>query len=157
LSSGFVEPIESTGIHLIQRAVMLLVEYLPDRHFSDALRHAYNARMSALYDEVRDFIVLHYILAKRDEPFWRDSRNVPLSDSLRECVALYDEPGRIENRRLQLFPEPSYFYILSGNGRLPRRPTLEAEFASAGEIWQLLDRVREENRQFVARMPTHAA
>jgi tryptophan 7-halogenase len=157
LASGFVEPLESTGIHLIQRAVMLLVEYLPDRTFNEALRRTYNARMAALYDEVRDFIVLHYILARRDEPFWQDARNVPLPDTLRESLSLYEENGRIDLPRLQLFLEISYFFILSGNGRLPRRLVAQAEAARAGEIWHILDRIRQDNRDFAARMPAHAA
>jgi tryptophan halogenase len=157
LASGFVEPLESTGIHLIQRAIMLLIEYLPDRQFNDALRRTYNARMAALYDEVRDFIVLHYILTEREEPFWRDARNVPLPDTLRESLEVYDETGRIEGPRLQLFPEVSYFHILSGNGRLPRRPIVEADLAQPGEIWPLLDQIRASNREFAAQMPTHAA
>ena len=157
LSSGFVEPLESTGIHLIQRAVMMLVEYLPDRAFNDALQRAYNARMAALYDEVRDFIVLHYILTRRDEAFWRDARNVSLPATLEESLALYDENGRIDTPRLQFFLEASYFFILSGNGRVPRRPIMEAEAAPAGEIWHILDRIRQDNRDFAVRMPTHAA
>jgi tryptophan halogenase len=156
LASGFVEPLESTGIHLIQKTIMLLVDYLPDRRFNDALRRAYNAKMAAVYDEIRDFIVLHYILSQRDEPFWRDARNVPLPDTLRESLAIYDETGRIENPRLQLFPETSYFFILSGNGRLPRRQIVEADLAPPGEIWRMLDRIREESREFAARMPAHA-
>jgi tryptophan 7-halogenase len=155
LASGFVEPLESTGIHLIQKAIMLLVGYLPDCDFNDALRRAYNARMADAYDEVRDFIVLHYLLAQRDEAFWRDARNVPLPDSLRENLALYEETGRIESPRLQVFPETSYFFILSGNGRLPRRPIVEADVANPAEVWQLLDRVRAENREFTDRMPSH--
>ena len=156
LSSGFVEPLESTGIHLIQRAIMLLVEYMPDREFSDVLRQAYNKRMASLFDEVRDFIVLHYILTNREEPFWRDSRHVPLPETLRESLALYDETGRIDSQRLQLFTESSYFFILSGNGRVPRRPVIEADLAPAGETWQLLDRIRRENQEFATRMPAHA-
>lgn len=154
-SSGFVEPLESTGIHLIQRAIMLLLDYLPDRRFSEALRTAYNSRMAALYDEVRDFIMLHYLLASRDEPFWRDAREAPAPETLRESLALYDEGGRIESTRLQLFTESSYFFILSGNRRLPRRPIVEADLARAGEIGHILDRVRRENHTFADRMPTH--
>jgi tryptophan 7-halogenase len=157
LSSGFVEPLESTGIHLIQKAVKLLVEYLPDRGSNEALRSAYNNAMAAVYDEVRDFIVLHYILSQRDEPFWRDSRNVPLSDSLRETLSLYDATGRIENPRLQLFMEPNYFFILAGNGRLPRRPVIEADIAPAGQTRHVLERIREQNRTFVTQMPSHSA
>jgi tryptophan halogenase len=156
LSSGFIEPLESTGIHLIQRAVMLLVDYMPDRRLNNALRHTYNARMGRLYDEIRDFIVLHYILSQRDEPFWRDARNVPLPDTLRESLALYDETGRIDSPRLQLFLDANYFFILSGNGRLPRRPIIEADLAPLNEIRQLLDGVRQENRDFAIRMPSHA-
>jgi tryptophan halogenase len=157
LSSGFIEPLESTGIHLIQKAVRLLVDFLPDRTFSPALRDAYNAAMGEAYDEVRDFIVLHYILGGRDEGFWQDARNVPLPDSLRESLALYDETGRIKNSRLQLFLEPNYFFILAGNGRLPRRLIVEADIAPAGETRHVLDQIREQNRQFVAQMPNHSA
>jgi tryptophan halogenase len=155
LASGFVEPLESTGIHLIQKAVKLLIKYLPDRGFSGALRGAYNGEMSDLYDEVRDFIVLHYWLAQRDEPFWRDARNVPLPDTLREKIALYDETGRIETSKRQLFTETSYFFIFTGNGRFPKRMIVEADVASRGEVWQILDRVRAENRDFADRMPGH--
>ena len=157
LSSGFIEPLESTGIHLITKAVRLLVDYFPDRGFNDALRRAYNSTMAAIYDEVRDFIVLHYILSQRDEPFWRDARNVPLPDSLQESLALYDETGRIQSPRLQLFSESNYFFILAGNERLPRRTIVEADVAPAGEIWQILDGIRQKNRQFVEKMPAQSA
>ncbi len=157
LSSGFIEPLELTGIYLIQKAVRLLVDYLPDRTFNDALRRAYNAAMAAVYDEVRDFIILHYVLSQRDERFWRDARDVPLPDTLHESLALYDETGRINNPRLQLFLEPSYFFILAGNGRLPRRLVVEADIAPPGETRHVLDRIREQNRQFAAQMPSHGA
>ncbi len=101
-----------------------------------------------LYDEIRDFIVLHYILSQRDEPFWRDARNVPLPDTLRENLALYDETGRIDSPRLQLFLDANYFFILSGNGRLPRRPIIEADLAPSNEIRHLLDRVEAGESRF---------
>jgi tryptophan halogenase len=157
LAAGFVEPLESTGIHLIQEAVVRLVEYLPDRDCNDALRRAYNARMAAMYDEVRDFIVLHYLLAGREEPFWRDARNVPLPDTLRESLAVYEENGRIENARLRLFIEASYFAILTGNAKLPRRPIAEADSANVAELGRLLARVRVSNDEMAARMPSHKA
>lgn len=157
LASGFIEPLESTGIHLIQKAVRLLVDYFPDRDFGDPLRDAYNAAMAAVYDEIRDFIILHYILTRRDEPFWQDARNVPLPDTLRETLAVYDETGRIKNPRLQLFLEASYYFILAGSGRLPRRPVLEADLLPAGETWHLLDGIRAQARQLAAKMPSHSA
>jgi tryptophan halogenase len=157
LASGFVEPLESTGIHIIHKAVKLLVKYLPDRDFNDALRDAYNREMDELYDEVRDFIVLHYWLAKREEPFWRDSRNVPLPESLRARIALYDETGRIESNKRELFVETSYFFIFTGAGRLPRRMIAEAESAGRGDVWRILDGIRADNCDFAERMPPHGA
>ena len=128
---------------------------MPDRSFSDVLRRAYNKQIAEVYDEVRDFILLHYILARRDEPFWREARNAPMPDTLAEKIALYDETGRIETGTRQLFPETSYFFIFEGNGRLPRRLIVEAEIAGPGNVWQLLDRIRAENRESAARMPSH--
>ena len=158
LASGFVEPLESTGIHLIQQAVMLLVEYLPDRDFNDALRRAYNARMAAMYDEVRDFIVLHYLLAGREEPFWRDARNVPLPDTLRESLAVYEENGRIENARLRLFIETNYFAILTGNGQAAAAPDRGSRRRQRGRSSAGYSaRVRVSNDEMTARMPSHKA
>jgi tryptophan halogenase len=136
---------------------MSLVEYLPERDCNDALRRAYNARMAAVYDEVRDFIVLHYLLSEREEPFWRDARNVPLPDTLRESLAVYDENGRIEQLRLRLFIEASYFAILTGNERLPRRPIIEADCANVAELGRLLARVRASNDELAAGLPSHKA
>jgi tryptophan halogenase len=118
--------------------------------------------MAAVYDEVRDFIVLHYLLAGRDEPFWRDARNVPLPDSLRESLAIYEESGRIESGRiedvrLRLFFEPSYFAILTGNAKLPRRPIAEADCANMAELGRVLARVRASNGELAGRMPSHKA
>jgi tryptophan halogenase len=111
---------------------------------------------------VRDFIVLHYILAGREEPFWRDARNVPLPDTLRESLALYEESGRIESGRiedlrLRLFIEASYFAILTGNARLPRRPIIEADTANMAEVGRLLARLRASNNELAAQMPSHKA
>jgi tryptophan halogenase len=155
LSSGFVEPLESTGIHLIQKAVATLAEFLPDREFNPALAKTFNARMAGLMDEVRDFIVLHYILTRRNESFWRDSRAVQLPDTLRDLLEVYDETGRIQSTRLQLFVETNYFFILEGAGRAPRRVIPEVDAAPSGETRQMLERVRIENRRFLERMPSH--
>ena len=106
-AAGGLEPLESTSIHLTQAAVSRLAALLPDR--DDGLRRAYNAGMNALYDDVRDFIMLRYFLAGREEPFWRDARNIPLPDSLKETLAVYDENGRIEGQRLRAFTEFELF------------------------------------------------
>lgn len=83
LAAGFIEPLESTGLHLTQVAIELLLELLPDRRSPDILRDAYNRRMTRIFDEVRDFVQLHYLLSgRRDTPFWQDATAAPPSDAL---------------------------------------------------------------------------
>ena len=155
LSSGFVEPLESTGIHLIQKAVERIVDHFPDLGFAAPLRRAYNEAMARDYDEIRDFIQLHYLLTRRQEPFWRDSRHAPISDTLRERLALYDEAGRIDIPASHLFPDTSYYFILTGNDRLPRRSILEAQSEAAAQVWPILDSIRAKASETIVRMPGH--
>jgi tryptophan 7-halogenase len=155
LSSGFIEPLESTGIHLIQRAIELLIDHLPDMELADPPRRAYNRAMAGLYDEVRDFVLLHYYLTRRDEPFWRDSRAVPLPDSLSEALALYKETGKLEPIDTTVFADTNYFFILAGGDLLPRRTLPRAALAPSGETRQVLDRIREQNMVFARAMPSH--
>jgi tryptophan halogenase len=157
LSSGFIEPLESTGLYFIQIALELLMEYFPDRTFNQALKSAYNESMSSVYDETRDFILLHYLLSRReDSRFWRDSRSVEVPDALRDLLALYDEAG-IVPQGLSPFPPTSYHFILAGNGRLPRRPSPHAHRADFQEVRQIMDRIRARNLDVADPLPTHQA
>lgn len=156
LSSGFVEPLESTGLYLIQRSIELLLEYLPDRAMSERLRSRYNARMGALYEEVRDFIVLHYLLSRREEPFWRDSRNVGVPDALKAVIELHDENGKVESDRVTLFQEANVHFVFSGCGRNPRRVASATRQAELAKVEQVLGRIREQNEQFARTLPSHA-
>lgn len=157
LAGGFVEPLESTGIHFIQAGMEFLMEFFPDRRCDRALRDAYNREMAALYDEVRDFILLHYVLARREESFWRDARAVPLPPSLEKAIALYDEAGVIDPRSTSLFGEPSRHFIFSGSGRLPRRPEVRAMLPDANEVGEILRRIRDQNERAADELPLHRA
>lgn len=156
LASGFVEPLESTGLHIVVRALENFVSFLPDRQNSEVLRAVYNRRMADLYDEVRDFIILHYLLAQRNEPFWRDSRAVDVPESLRRRLALYDQNGHLEISSGGTFADTSYYFLLAGAGRLPRRPAACAELAPGHEIRAILDGLAKRNAAFAQDMPTHA-
>jgi tryptophan halogenase len=144
LSSGFVEPLESTGIHLIQKAVQLLADHLPRTPVDPPLRHSYNRAMGHAYEEIRDFIILHYLVARREEPFWRDARSVDLPDSLPAFLDLYDVCGLVDRRRCDVFPESSYHFILSGCDRLPARPAARAEAVNVAEIGDILSQRRDQ-------------
>lgn len=155
LASGFIEPLESTGIHLTQIAIELLLELLPDRRSNDALRNAYNRRMADLYDQIKDFVQLHYALSRREEDFWRDARAVAMSPSLVERLELYDECGWIDGLRGDGFQETSYYHILTGNGRLPRRPSAMSLSNDPDSTQAVLQQILAQNEQMLAQLPLH--
>ena len=96
LSSGFLEPLESTSIHFIQRGIAMLLTLFPDRNFRSAEIDRYNKILGAEYERVRDFLVLHYSTTERtDGELWSYCRNVPKPDSLQERIDLFQSHGRI--------------------------------------------------------------
>jgi tryptophan halogenase len=155
LASGFIEPLESTGIHLIQKAALLIADHLPKSRIDPPLRHSFNQAMGRLYQEIRDFIVLHYLVAKRAEPFWREARSVPLSDNLSSFLSLYDVCGLIDHKALDLFPEASYHYILAGSGRLPARPIARTDVINISVIGEALAQRRAQISQMLAVATKH--
>ena len=104
LASGFVEPLEATSIHMIARGMDFFLRYFPDRDCDAALIREYNRRMLADYEEIRDFIVLHYSATARDDsPFWQWCSNITLPDSLRERIELFKGRGALREGVDELF------------------------------------------------------
>lgn len=155
LASGFIEPLESTGIHLTQIAIEALLELLPDRRSDEVLQHAYNKRMVELYDQVKDFVQLHYSLSRREENFWKDARATSMSSSMQERLALYDECGWIDGLRADGFQETSYYHILTGNGRLPRRPCALSLAMDSNRTQEVLQAILKQNEEMLAQLPLH--
>jgi len=155
LASGFIEPLESTGIHLTQVAIETLLEFLPDRLSNDTIKKVYNHRMASLYDEVKDFVQLHYWLSKREEAFWRDAREAPLSSALVERLELYEDCGWIDGLRSDGFQETSYYHILSGSGRLPRRPSALSLATDPNRTQEVLQQILQQNESMLAQLPLH--
>ena len=120
LASGFLEPLESTSIHLAIRGVMNLLERFPDLDFDANNISAYNDEVIAETEGVRDFIVLHYILSERsDTPFWQAVGAIQPPDSLSARLAAYRATGRVNSRANELFTDLSWFYVLEGMGVRP--------------------------------------
>lgn len=156
LSSGFIEPLESTGLYFVHRALDLLRDCFPDRSFAPATRAAFNRHMRACYDEVLDFILLHYVTSARDDTaFWRDSRAVTLPETLSEALASYDDNGQLHLRRDELFGDANYYFILSGMERLPRRPTARAEVVQTERITPILSQIDAQNDEQLEALPGH--
>jgi tryptophan 7-halogenase len=156
LASGFVEPIESTGIFVIQRALALLLTYFPDLDFEPHLARRYNERMARTYDEIRDFILAHYVLTRRDDSaFWNACRGLALPDSLRELLEVYDRTGLVEPVEHAMFPAPSWYCILAGQRRLPSGAHAGAELSGFTQVRAILDSIREQNARLAQTLPGH--
>jgi tryptophan halogenase len=121
LSAGFVEPLESTSINLIENAVGMLIQYFPDRDFKPELAYEFNRYMGARYESVRDFIIMHYKLTNRsDTEFWRYCANMKIPDSLHHQIELFRESGRVVVYDHEGFSEPSFVSMLLGLGVVPQ-------------------------------------
>ncbi len=124
LSAGFLEPLESTGIFLIETGVDYLIELFPRLGRMELARDAYNREIATRYEECLDFINLHYCLSRRDTPFWREvARPERTTPRIREMLSLWEEkpPSRLDfTATLQLFAHVNYEYILYGMGWLPK-------------------------------------
>jgi len=159
LAAGFIEPLESTGIYLIEHALQQFIDYLPGRADHAVGQAKYNALMADLYDELRDFIVLHYaISARRDTTFWRDCTDpARLSPNLAALLALWDEkvPHTTDiNRKMSLFGASNYFYILAGLGRLPSSAIGQSRYIAPETSQRVLDQVARIRTAAVAQSPT---
>jgi len=120
LASGFLEPLESTSIHLVTSGMYHLLEHFPDRDFDQSNIDSYNSELITECERVRDFIVLHYCKTQRDDtPLWRYCSSMEIPDSLRERIELYRHTGRIRPRAGELFTDLSWFYIFEGLGIRP--------------------------------------
>lgn len=156
LAAGFIEPLESTAIHLIARGMDFFLRYFPDRDCDPALIREYNRRMTADYEEVRDFIVLHYAATSReDTPFWRWCRNIPLPDSLRERIELFQAQGAVREGVDELFRNTSWQSVFEGMDIRPRGHSPRVDHIDAQQIIAGLQTARYAIQGMVKSLPTH--
>jgi len=115
LSAGFLEPLESTSIYLIQEGITALLELFPDKTMPETDRAEYNARMDLYYERVRDFLLLHYVATERnDSEMWRYFTNMTLPDSLQEKIEAWQERGHIIRYEFGAFLPPSWVAVMMG-------------------------------------------
>jgi len=158
LSAGFVEPLESTSISLIETGVGTLLELWPDRDFRPELMAEYNRRIGSRYESIRDFIIMHYKLTKRDDTeFWRYCANMTIPDSLAHQIDLFRETGRITILDPDSFGQPSFVSMLTGLGVEPKRYDPFADAVDMRELHGHFAGLRDLIVQTVARMPAHGA
>lgn len=156
LSSGFLEPLESTSIHLIQSGIERLLLRLPSLSPSEADRAAFNADAALEIERIRDFIILHYTANGRHEPFWAERRATPLPDSLSERVELFRSSGRIDKGERDLFTEVAWQQVMIGQGIMPGQWHPLANQLNDNDLSAFLATVRQAVTGSVAAMPTQA-
>jgi tryptophan 7-halogenase len=157
LSSGFLEPLESTSIHFIQRSIALLVTYFPDRNFNPPDIDRYNKTIAAEYERVRDFLLLHYSMTERDDAeIWRYCRNVDKPDSLKERIDLFRSFGRLLREDNELFPLQSWLYVLVGQNVMPQSDDPLVDILDLTQVIDNLNNIRKVIGQCAGVMPTQA-
>ncbi|MES2126099.1 MAG: tryptophan halogenase family protein [Pseudomonadota bacterium] len=158
LASGFMEPLESTSIHMVQAAVSQLIDYFPDNGFNQVDIDAYNRHTRFHYERIRDFIILHYHLNQRtDSRFWIDCANMAVPETLKEKMTLYKAHGRIERFNNELFTEVGWLQVMQGQNLMTDSYHPLVDLQTEEGIHEYLESVREVIARSVEVMPDHAA
>ncbi|MBN8485705.1 MAG: tryptophan 7-halogenase [Sphingomonadales bacterium] len=156
LSGGFLEPLESTSIHLIQRAVLRLVRMLPAGRVSERDVAEFNEQQLADMVTIRDFLVLHYkVTERRDSPFWRQCAAMAIPDTLEQKIELFRETGRVFRKNEELFAESSWIQVMMGQGIMPQSYHPVAAKLRQEELDHFLGSLRDMVARTVAGLPSH--
>ncbi|MBI3349991.1 MAG: tryptophan 7-halogenase [Burkholderiales bacterium] len=157
LAGGFLEPLESTSIHLVQQTIQLLIDFFPDRAFSAADVAEFNAQSRFHWERIRDFIVLHYHVNQRDDSaFWRYCAHMAVPDTLREKMALYRAHGRVTRFNGELFTETAWLQVMAGQNLVPDGFHPLAALQPEDSVHAYLEAVHRSVAGSAARMPDHA-
>ncbi|WP_234036237.1 tryptophan halogenase family protein [Porphyrobacter sp. YT40] len=156
LSSGFIEPLESTSIHLIQNGIQRLFALFPDLPISPLERDEYNRGMHELYQDVRDFVILHYKATQReDSEFWRYVKHMAVPDSLARKIALWQHRGRVFRENAELFSLPSWVAVMLGQNIWPEAHDPIADTLDPDKVAAAMAQMRAAYADVAARLPAH--
>ena len=158
LAAGFLEPLESTSIHLIQEGITALIELFPTDRVDPLDADEYNERMGLNFERVRDFLLLHYVATQRgDSPMWRHFRHLKLPGSLQERIEAWLTRGYVLKYEFGVFLPPSWIAVMLGQNLVPEHHDPRVGRYSIADINGMLERVRLDTEAAVAATPTQAA
>ena len=157
LAQGFLEPLESTSIHLIQSGIARLMANFPDLDFAQANIDYFNERTRVEYEEIRDFLMLHYVVTRRDDsPFWDYVRTMPITDSLQLRIDQFKQTARVYHHGKDIFGTESWFAVMHGQGLRPRGYHPMANRMTDEELENRLGQIRRTWKACLDQMPRHS-
>ncbi len=157
LASGFIEPLESTAIHLVQTAISRLLDFLPNGPVADADRDSFNRLAVFEIEKIRDFVILHYAAnGRHGEPFWDALRTMDLPEPLAQRIAMFRASGRIVREHDELFDVPGWVQVMIGQGIMPESWHPLADQLDSSQLGGFLETVKAAYARDVARMPNHS-
>ncbi|MEL1263000.1 tryptophan halogenase family protein [Pseudoxanthomonas putridarboris] len=155
LAGSFIEPLESTTIHLIQRGIVHLLRMFPQVIAQPDIDQ-YNAQLDSELQHVRDFVVLHYHLTnRRDTPYWRAIANMDIPPTLKHRIELFRETGHVFRVPDELFAENSWIQVMMGQGVVPKQYHPTADVMSEPDLARFLDDIRANVDNTVRQLPAH--
>lgn len=158
LSSGFMEPLESTSIFLIQSGITKLLQLFPREGHNPVLADRYNAQLEFEFDRIRDFLILHYHATERDDtPFWNQCRTMSIPQELQDTIDLFRDSGRFYRNAEELFAEVSWIEVMIGQGIVPRGYHPIVDQVPDEDLYRYVAGVGDTISQCVDAMPMHQA
>lgn len=158
LSSGFLEPLESTSLYLIQMGISKFISLFPSADLQPVVVAEYNRQMSQQFDQVRDFIILHYCTTERDDsPFWNYCRTMSIPDTLQHKIDLFREAGRVFRYEDELFSRPSWVAVMLGQNLVPKVCDPIVATLGPAQVDHSLTSMRRAMDAAAQKMSTHAA
>ncbi|MFL6619786.1 MAG: tryptophan halogenase family protein, partial [Povalibacter sp.] len=156
LAAGFMEPLESTSIHLVQAGITKLLALFPDKHFDPTTSNEYNRLSTLSWERIRDFIILHYHATSRDDaPLWNHCRTMTIPESLRRKIDLFSNSGRFFRDDDELFVDSNWIAVFLGQNVWPQSYDALVDAIDTDAVRTKLERLRSMLRQAAQMLPTH--
>lgn len=158
LSAGFLEPLESTSLYLVQTAILRLIKLFPDAKFHNANIEQFNKETNFEIERIRDFIIAHYKVTRRDDSeFWRYCQHMDIPDSLREKIDIFSAYGRVNREADELFREESWVQVLIGQGLIPQDYDPLVDLKTSSDIAGFVNNTKDVIRKCLIKLPSHQA
>ncbi|WP_144208358.1 tryptophan halogenase family protein [Shewanella donghaensis] len=157
LSSGFLEPLESTSLHLVQSAIIRLTKLFPHNGIQQANVDEFNRQSKLEFEQIRDFIILHYHLNQKEthNDLWQQCRDMDIPQSLKQKIALFEQTGTVMRQQDELFTEAAWVQVMLGQGIIPKDYNPLANSIQDADLSEFLVNVKQIINRAVNTMPSH--